>query len=309
MRLQRHVWITALMVGCLFIAAFGFAQAWRGRGRMTGKVVDQDGNPIPDVTVKLFHVKTESGFETKTNAKGEWKASFIRGGTWYIDFEKTGYAPKKISVNIKELGKNPPIEIVMEKLQAPGIPPELLDDVDRGNRLLEEGKYDEAIAVFQKLIEQYPHLTVLNANIADAYARKGDYTAALEHYQKALEEHPNPAQVWMAIGDIYIKMRQFEKATEAFSHVELDKIDDPNLLYNLGNAYFAVQKMDPAIAAFERAVQLQPDFADAWYMLGTLYLGKNDKANARRAYERYLELDSTSQRAEEVRMILRGLRP
>ena len=53
-------------------------------------------------------MKASAGFETETDAKGEWTAMYVRGGGWNVDLEKVGYMPKKLSVHITESLQNPP---------------------------------------------------------------------------------------------------------------------------------------------------------------------------------------------------------
>jgi hypothetical protein len=50
------------------------AQAYAGKGRLKETVTTKDGKPLGGVKVNLFHVKSVSGFETKTNGNGEWEA-------------------------------------------------------------------------------------------------------------------------------------------------------------------------------------------------------------------------------------------
>ena len=311
--MKRHVrsftvgWVL-LLLWVLAVPSMG--QAWRGKGRVKGVVTDTEGKPLEGVTVRLWHVESQAGFEVKTNAKGEWTAAFIRGGQWNIDFELTGYIPRKISVALKELGRNEDIHVQLQKVPtaAPAVPPELLDRVDEGNRLFSEGKYAEALAVFEKLVQDYPNVRVLHFNIGNCYVQMGQFEKAIPHYEMSLEAHPNKDEVWVAIGSAYLQLRQFDKAVQALEHVSLDKLDDPNLLYDLGNAYFAAQQVEKAIPAFERAVQLKPDFTDALYMLGTAYIGKGEKAKAKEVLQKYLQYDSTSDRAKEVQLMLRSIK-
>ncbi len=310
--MRRHSWMYTAFGAALLslaLAAPSMAQAWRGKGRVRGVVTDAEGKPLEGVTVRLWHVESEAGFETKTNKKGEWTAAFIRGGQWNLDFELPGYLPRKITVALKELSPNEEIHIQLQKAPtaAPAVPPELLDKVDEGNRLFDAGKYAEALALFEKLVQDYPTARVLHFNIGNCYARMGQLDKAIQHYEMSLEAHPNKDEVWIAIGSAYLQLRQFDKAVQALEHVSLDKIEDTDLLYDLGNAYFAVNQLDKAIPVFERAVQLKADFTDALYMLGTAYIGKGEKAKAKEVLQKYLQYDSTSERAKEVRLMLRSI--
>jgi len=43
--------------------------------------------------------------------------SWIRVGSWDVDFEKIGFEPKRISVQISEFKRNPDVDIVMTKVE------------------------------------------------------------------------------------------------------------------------------------------------------------------------------------------------
>ena len=107
----------ALVWGLMMVlatTAFLGAQDWKGKGRLGGIVLDQAGAPLEGVRVKLFSVKAQEGLEVKTDKSGRWMAAWIRSGGWNIDFDKIGYAPKKLSVDISENKKNPDIELIEE---------------------------------------------------------------------------------------------------------------------------------------------------------------------------------------------------
>src|SRR4030042_5904993 len=116
--MRRTAILTALLLSAFSLA---LAQGYKGQGRASGLVTDEAGNPLEGVKVKLFSVKAQSGFETTTNAKGEWKAYYIRGGVWNIDFEKESYVPKKLAAEFKEFDRNPPVEVKMARIEGLGL--------------------------------------------------------------------------------------------------------------------------------------------------------------------------------------------
>ncbi|GAG10952.1 unnamed protein product, partial [marine sediment metagenome] len=130
------------------------SQAYRGKGKIRGYVFDEDGNPLEEVKVSLYSLKAQSGFETVTDADGRWKAYWIRGGMWNIDFEKIGYMPKKVGAEIKEWSKNPDMEIKLEKVEGLVISEELKEELKRGNELFNEEKYREALESYKSILEE-----------------------------------------------------------------------------------------------------------------------------------------------------------
>jgi len=271
---------------CLLMIALlsqiGFAQDYKGKGRVVGYVFDEEGNPIEGVTVKLYSHRAQAGFEVKTDANGKWVAAWIRGGGWDVDFEKVGYAPKKIFMQVKEYGRNPEVKVTMKKIAGLVITDELKDLLTEGNNLYNAGKYQEAIAI--------------------------DYDKAEEYYKKVLEKDPNNNDAKMLIGNCYVNRGENQKALEWYNQIAFDEIDDPIVLYNIGTNYYNLGKYEEALRYYKKAVEIQPDFLDGLYQLGLAYLTTQKYHESIAAFEKYLKLDSESGRAEQVKNFLTFLK-
>ena len=300
----------AFIFGIIFIliVSLTFSQAYRGRGRLKGIVKDKNGNGIPDVKVKLYHVKSANGFEVKTNEKGIWIASWLRGGLWYIDFEKEGYFPKKISVTISELRRNPDIEIILKKVKAPIIPKDLLDQLDRGNELFANGKYDEAIEEFKKLLKKRPEFYQININIGNAYMKKEDYNTALNYFKKVLNKDPSNVEALISCGNCYVELKDYKKAIEIFKQIDKEDINDPVVLYNIGTIFYNNGEIEKAIEYYEQSIIIKRNFLDSYYQLGVAYLSNGNNKKALENFNKYLEIDSTSEKAEQVKKFIEYLK-
>ncbi len=292
----------------LFAAALLFGQGYKGQGRVTGLITDQDGKPLAGVKVKLFSLKGQSGFETATDEKGEWKALYIRGGSWNLDFDKPGYMPKKLSAEIKEFDKNKPIEVRMEKMEGLLITEELKAALKEGNALYEAQKYEEAIASYQKIIEANPEAYVIYKNIGNCYFQLQKYDQAEEYYQKVLDKDPQNADAMMLIGNCYANRCQDEKAMEWYNKIDFEKITDQMVLFNLGSNFYKQSKLEQALQYYKRAVEIQNDFLDAIYQLGLTHLAMNNNAEAIAAFENYLKHDSSSERSNQVKGFIEFLK-
>jgi len=283
-------------------------QSYRGQGRLTGVVLDRDGKPIEGVKVKLFSIKGQSGFELVTNAKGEWRANYIRGGGWNIDFEKTGYMPKKISMNIPESTQNPPLETRLEKVKGLVVSDELKAGLKRGNELFDEKKYEEAIAAFGDLITKNPDAYIINKNIGNCYFELQKYDKAEEAYRIVLDKEPQNAEIMLLIGNCYSNRGEKDTAMEWYNKIEFDKITDPTVLFNIGSVLSSQSKFEEALKYYQRALDLKKDFLDALYQLGVTYVSLQNNAAAVTAFENYLKLDADSPKASQVKGFLEYLK-
>lgn len=289
----------------LILAAISvFAQSYRGQGRMTGIVTDQSGTPIEGVKVTLFSVKGASGFGLTTDAKGEWKAMYIRGGGWNLDFEKTGYVPKKISTTIEESFKNPVVETRLEKVEGLVISEELKAGLKQGNQLFADKKYEEAIVAFADLVAKNPEAYIINKNIGNCYFELQKYEQAEESYRKVLDKEPANAEIMLLVGNCYANRGENEKAMDVYAKIEFEKLTDPNVLFNIGTAFYKQSKFEEALKYYRRSVELKSDFLDGLYQAGLTYISLQNNAEAVKTFEQYLKLDSDSPKAAQVRNFL-----
>ncbi len=280
------------------------AQDYKGKGRVVGYARDKDGNPIEGVTVKLFSLKVQRGFAVSTDKNGKWVAFGIIGGGWNVDFEKVGYAPKKISVQVDEWNRNPEINVSMEKAEGLFASDELKESLNSGNALFEEKKYEEAAAVFEALLGKYPDAYILNKNIGNCYFARERYDLAEGYYLKILDKEPGNADAILLIGNCYANRGLGEKALEWYAKIEFEKIDDPVVLYNVGTNYYNSSKFDEALKYYRRATEIKKDFLDALYQLGLTHLTLGHYSESISTFENYLKLDPGSERAGQVRGFL-----
>ena len=89
--------------------------------------------------------------------------------------------------------------------------------------MLADAKRDaEALAVFQKLTEDYPDLAEPYNNLAALYAAGGDYTKARATLEQALRTNPSYATAHENLGDVYA-------ALAAQSYGRAAKLDPANV--------------------------------------------------------------------------------
>ena len=297
------------MIVLIFLgAAFVFAQGYKGKGRFKGIVFDEEGNPLEGVKIKLYSLKANSGFETITDVNGKWKAFYVRGGAWNIDFEKPGYMPKKISAQIKEYDRNPDIEVKLKKIEGLVITDELKEDLREGNKLFDEEKYVEAVESYKKIVEESPDTYIVYKNIGNCYFQMEKYDQAEEYYKKVLEKDPKNQEAMLLIGNCYANRGDEKKALEWYNKIEFEKIDDPMVLFNIGSNFYTQSKFEEALKYYKKAVEIQKNFLDAIYQLGLIYLNLGNSQDAIEVFESYLKYDQDSERASQVKGFIEFLK-
>lgn len=283
------------------------SQAWRGMARVSGVVLTEEGNPIPNVKVIFFSGSIGARFELATDAEGKWTASGIRAGTWNVDFEIEGYETKKIVAQVSEFQRGKNIEVRLKKsAYAIGIE-KLSLLINKGNGLYEQKNYKEALKEYNEVLDKNPDLYQIHRNIGNCYYEMGDYDSALEHYLAVLEKEPESGEIITSIGTIYIAKGELQKAMEYFSKIDEKSITNPLIFYNLGTLLFKKGETDKAIEYHMKALALDPGTADVYYQLGLCYIQKDDKEKAKENFNKFLSLAPESPNAPNAKEFLKYL--
>jgi tetratricopeptide (TPR) repeat protein len=147
-------------------------------------------------------------------------------------------------------------------------------DFVNARKLLQQGKYDEAIAELQNLKTRSPQLSGLSHELGAALYTKGDYIQAQTFLQQALTENPNDSEATQLLGLSY---------------------------YLSGHTSEAIPYLEKVQSWYPRAN------VDASYILGMCYLQNRDYDHARKAFATMYDVpsDSAASYLFTARMLLR----
>jgi cytochrome c-type biogenesis protein CcmH/NrfG len=301
--MKRVLAAGVVLSGALLLA--GGAQA-QTMGSARGKVMDEGGQILTDVTVSLeFQGGVTQKYETKTNKKGEF-TQVARPGTYRITFTKDGFAGTYIDTKIS-MGEPTYLPDIKLKPRAAGggggsnaadiakANAEIKALIEQAEGQAKEGKYDEAIAGFQQLLTKNVSAPEeVHFRIGTLYASKKDWTNAEASYKKALELKPDHAGAQIELANVYQLSGQKDKATEAAAKVAAAGATDANAAFSTGVLHLNAGRYDEAQKAFEKTLELDPKHVEAHYYLGTIALGQNKMADAIAQLEKYLSLNPTN---------------
>jgi len=84
----------------------------------------------------------------------------------------------------------------------------------KGVALADSGKADDAISVFKAVLGDYPELPEPHNNLAVLYAQKGEYGLARDELEAAIAAAPDYVVAYENLGDIYARLAavNYEKA-------------------------------------------------------------------------------------------------
>ncbi|MFB0519415.1 MAG: tetratricopeptide repeat protein [Acidobacteriota bacterium] len=294
------LFIVLIMFTLVLSVSIAFAQ----RGRISGKVTDESGKPLPDVKITLLDLERGATFTIETDKKGEFFKSGLYPATYEITLELEGYYPIKDRLRLRA-GAYEEMNITMAKLK-PVVKGG--EDFVNGLNFFKEHNYQAAIESFKKVTENYPDYPDAFYNLGISYLRSGDIDHATTSLQRAVELKPDTVAVYLGLGECYIKKDSMDKALEAFSEAEEIQPDNAKIHYNIGTIYYNEDKIDEAIAAFEKSAGLDPNFSSPHYQLGLAYFRKGELSKSIAHFEKFLELEPNAPEASQVKEFIEELK-
>jgi tetratricopeptide (TPR) repeat protein len=142
--------------------------------------------------------------------------------------------------------------------------------------LLSAGKFAEAAAQFQAIIDRTPRSEKLYLGMGDAKAHLNDTNGAAAAFQKARELAPADPAPDVDLGILYDRARRFLEARAAYESALAKQPDNATALNNL--AYLEADQgvdLDQALAYAQRARSQRPDDVNVIDTLGMIYVKKN----------------------------------
>jgi tetratricopeptide (TPR) repeat protein len=276
-KLLKSYALAALLA--LGLVCFAVPKAAAQDGRIAGTVIDFDGKPWADMTVKL---KSDQGAiqETKTDANGKYSFNNLRNGKYTVTVqppqakdpfniitEVHGGDGNPISWNFKEIleKQNPEAAAQMkkeaeEKSKFTGMKLHF----DQGMALLEQERTAKAELNKATAPDQR------DAGKAKVTDLANQAVAQFQEAQKAApEKDPNVHLFWARMGEAYDLAGRNDDAINAYQQAVAAKPDNAGYYNNLGNVLARAGKIDEAKAAYTKSAELDPpNAALAWRNFG-----------------------------------------
>jgi tetratricopeptide (TPR) repeat protein len=88
---------------------------------------------------------------------------------------------------------------------------------NRGNRYLNEGRFDDAAVDFQQAVSLYEFDPDFYTNLGLAYRKLDKYAEAEQAFKKATELSPDDWVPWMDLANAYLKQNKLNETIDAFN--------------------------------------------------------------------------------------------
>jgi len=150
----------------------------------------------------------------------------------------------------------------------------------RGNFYYNQGKYNKALADYNRSLELKPDDPDTLCNRGTTYGELGRYEEALASYNRSLELKPDNPDTLCNRGTTYYKLRMYNEALADYNRALELRPPDPTTLYNRGTTYVKLGRYNEALASYNRSLELRVDHPSTLYNIACLLSlwGKTDDA-------------------------------
>ena len=312
----RALFARAVALGmalAVLAAGPGLAQT-RTTAGIRGKVVDEQGQGVPDVNIEMEFLgesRTKVTKAQKTDKKGGFVRMGIPDGRWKMIFTKEGYKPYGMEIHLSLGGFSEVDDIVLEKAAAAAPPSEaaapvaaILPPTPESNKAGEAytnavaaaqaGRLDEAEVGLKEVLAQFPDLPTAHYNLGYVYQRKKDWKGAEAEYRRVTELEPAKSDAFIALAAVRELDGRVEEAAEGLIAAAPAFEQDAKFQYALGITAANAGRNTEAEAAFRKAAALDAANPEPLFHLATLAVGRNQVKEAVSLLERYLAMTGQS---------------
>jgi tetratricopeptide (TPR) repeat protein len=164
-----------------------------------------------------------------------------------------------------------------------------------GRAFAEQGNRRVAMALYRAAIMTDPrHEPDAYLDLGALLEQEGKTNEALAIYDKALRAMPWAVQVHNHLGNLFSSMGRAEEAVNHYRAALQARDDYPDAHYNLGVALAAQHQWDQAAAQFAAVVRLKPDDAEAHSSLAETLLNQGEPVQAEQEFREAIRLCPTN---------------
>ncbi len=180
--------------------------------------------------------------------------------------------------------------------------------ITRGLQYYNEEKFDQALAVFSKILDKDP------ANIEAHYFKGLTYNKAekfdqsVATFKKVLELDSQYNGARLQLGIAYFKLKLNKEAVQEFKMVLEKNPQNATAHLFMGFTQQQMEKYEDSLIYFQTAMSMDPSLSQiALFQIGLAYLEMNEKEDAKLAMEMVLDEGAGTETAREAKRMLEQL--
>ncbi|HVO67360.1 MAG TPA: tetratricopeptide repeat protein [Syntrophales bacterium] len=161
--------------------------------------------------------------------------------------------------------------------------------------LMKVKRYDDAIKLYEKLVDLHPGEDSFLLSLAWAYHDSGRLADAVDCFERLLNvELKQEVFTGFAFDElvrIFKEKGEYNRLVDVCKKVVAAQPDDTALLSELGDAYLKAGRASEAVGVFEKIVEVEQDASAAYCNLGNALVATGNFDGAEEAYRKAVEID------------------
>ncbi len=162
---------------------------------------------------------------------------------------------------------------------------------ERGIQYRDQGRFEEAIAAFQKAVELEPSNTKGRVSLGWTLHLAKQDRLATETLEQAIPLSPFEVEIFNALGIVYLVNDRLTDAVMVHTWATLLAPENEIAHYNLSLAFWRLAAYDSAIASAKWAAKLEPNNPHPWVALAIAYWNNKEQLLAKQAYQQAIAQD------------------
>lgn len=135
--------------------------------------------------------------------------------------------------------------------------------VDQGWALENEGRSQQALALFNKALEMDPDDFLVHKHLGIHWAREGRFVQAIQELNLAVELNPRDASSNYNLGLVYQVHHEYEKAVASYTRAINLNANYSSAIQNRAHAYWDLKDYKDAIKDYSRIIAKNPQMEGA----------------------------------------------
>ena len=277
----------------------------RGKARLSGKVVDEQGQPLEGVIVRAQMSGQTDILTGKSDKKGEWRIDGLANGDWKVELGKEDLEIASEMVEVRA-DKAPPLNVTLKKRVDPTA--EINGELQRAASIAQTGKIPEARKIYEDLLVKYPQVYQLEGMIARTYAAENDVPKALEHLKINLEKEPNNVELKLFNAELLMETGDKAGAKAILDTVDITQVKEPYTYVNYAIGLINDKKGVEAADLLTKLIAQFPSANELYYYRGRAYVSAEKLDEAKADLEKFVTLAPNAKEAPDAKKILEQLK-
>lgn len=174
----------------------------------------------------------------------------------------------------------------------------LINQAGEAGELMALENYDQAGAVFEKLVKDYPTAPYVHYAYASMLAQLARYDEAEKQFQKEIDVTPDSPISYMHLAYVYLRVSRYKDALP-LSQKAVQMIPDSYAAhYLLGRALLGTGQTQAAVKELEAAKRLGPNSPEVRYNLAMALAQDNQPEAAARERAEFMRLNALAQQSK-----------